>query len=81
MKTKPFNRYSFAELHAAATASGAEQIDIDTLAAWCGEYGNCWNGECFDASLPSEPSGTLQLFPVYSEGDEDDVDIDHYEMR
>lgn len=57
MKTKYYNAYSFAELHAAATASGATQEDIDTLGAWCAEYGDCWNGECYDASAPDEPSG------------------------
>lgn len=65
MNTKPYNRYSFEELLAAATAPGAEQIDIDTLGAWCEAYGSdLWNGEYFDVSANGEPSGSRRLFRV-----------------
>ena len=65
MNTKPYNRYSFEKLLSAATASGAEQIDIDTLGAWCEDYGeSLWNGEYYDVSGDGEPSGSRRLFRV-----------------
>lgn len=82
MKTNKFNRYSFAELLAAATAAGAGQSDIDTLGAWFGEYGGVYfNGEYYDASAPGEPSGTRRLFPVYAEADDGEIEVIGYEFR
>lgn len=59
------NYSSYKELHAAATAPGATQADIDALGEWFSEYGcTFWNGECYDASAADEPTGTLSLYPI-----------------
>lgn len=65
MTTKNYNRHSFEELLAAATDPGVEQIDIDTLGAWCEAYGeSLWTGEYFDVSGDGEPSGSRRLLRV-----------------
>lgn len=64
MKTKNFNRYSYEELRVAATATDADQIDVDTLGAWFEQYGqDHWNGECYDAD-------GISLYPVIEWDDE-----------
>lgn len=82
MRTKNFNEYSYQELYRAATAPGAQQIDIDTLGAWFERYGmlDYWNGVCFNVD------GRLCLYPIYGEGWEDhlddgDIDIIGYDLR
>lgn len=60
------NRYNFSDLLDAAIAFDAPQEAIDALGAWFERYGNrYWNGECYDASLPGEPSGTRELYYLY----------------
>lgn len=71
------NRYSYNELLTAATAPDATQADIDALGGWFSRYGEqYWNGECYDASLPGEPTGTRSLYEVV----EWDVDTDQGEV-
>lgn len=76
MNTKNFNRYSYQGLREAATAPGAEQIDIDTLGAWFNAYGyDYWNGECYDAD-------GIQLYPVVEWDDDlDQGETTGYEIR
>lgn len=76
MNTNPYNRCSYAELRAAATAPGAAQIDIDTLGAWLADYDpSSWNGEYYDAD-------GLRLFPVYDWDEElDQGELTGYEIR
>lgn len=40
--------------------------DMNALGEWFRENdsGMFWNGECYDASLPGEPTGTRSLYPV-----------------
>lgn len=76
MNTHDFNRYSYYELRAKATAPDAEQIDIDTLGEWFAFYGSdYWNGEYYDAD-------GLRLFPVvvWNENTEQG-EIERYEFR
>lgn len=76
MATKPYNRYSYEDLRAAATAEDAQQIDIDTLGAWFHDYGGVyWNGEYYDAD------NGLRLRPVFEWDDElDQGHVVHYEF-
>lgn len=67
----PMNRYNFTELRERATAPNAHQGDVNALGEWFEAYGSeFWNGECYDASLPGEPTGSRSLYPIY--GDEDE---------
>ena len=75
MKTKDFNRYSYAELLSTATAPDAQQIDIDTLGAWFERYDPYWNGEFYDAD--GKP-----LYPIYSDPDDNEnIDIVGYSFE
>lgn len=63
--------YDFLDLANKAISTNAEQ-DIAALAEWCDRYGETlWNGECYDVSLPDEPTGTRSLRPIYGAEDED----------
>lgn len=82
MKTNYYNKYSFMELLEAATAPNAEQIDIDTLGAWCNDYGSdLWNGEKYDVSAPDEPSGTRSLYPVSRIDEYGDAEVLRYSFN
>lgn len=75
MNTKTFGKYDYEDLRAAATAPGAEQIDIDTLGAWFEMYDmSDWNGEYFDAD-------GLRLFPICEEDDDENFTVIGYEFR
>lgn len=66
-------RYDFLELREKALRTNSTE-DLNALGMWFEQYGeSCWNGEFFDASLPEEPSGTLELFPVYGEENDDGI--------
>lgn len=75
MKTNIVDRYSYAELLAAATKPDAAQIDIDTLGAWFSAYGEAyWNGEYYDAD-------GCRIRPVYDWDEETDQgDVVAYEI-
>lgn len=40
--------------------------DLMALGKWFQQHdnGKFWNGECYDASLPEEPTGKRSLYPV-----------------
>ena len=68
------NYYSYEELKAAviADASGA---NVNALGEWFSNYGNdYWNGEYYDAD-------DFRLYPVYTEVDEDELELTGYEIR
>lgn len=59
------NAYSFKDLRAAVDKDPTDE-NLEALALWCETYGNCWNGEEYDVSIPGEePSGSRALRPVY----------------
>lgn len=73
------SRYDFTELATRAINDETPE-NLRALAEWCESYGNCWNGECWDVSLPDEPTGTRSLYPVYEE-QADEIFIIGYELR
>lgn len=75
MKTNYYNRCSYSELLAAATAPAAKQIDVDTLGAWFEQYGNTyWNGEYYDAN-------GVEIWPVYKEVSGDEFELSGYRIK
>ena len=82
MTVNSYNRYSFDELLSKAIAPNAQQSDIDTLGECFADYGaDYWDGECYDASAPDEPSGARKLRPIIEWDDEDECgDILRYEF-
>ena len=70
------NYYSYEELAAKALAPNAAQADIDELGEWFQQYGMMyWNGQCFNIDK------THDLYPVYEENEDGDIDIVCYEVR
>lgn len=60
------NEYSFLELRAAVDADRNNAEAIADLVKWCERFGDCWNGERWDVSIPGkEPSGSVTIKPVY----------------
>lgn len=72
---------NFGELYDAAFGENGRDTDltISELADWCEWYGNCWNGERWDASLGngvSLPDGVTHIYPVYEQWLDDDGEIE-----
>ena len=64
-------RYDFEELCRRAIETESAE-DMAAMGAWFRRYGErYWNGECYNASLPEEPTGTRNLYPVYVEEEDD----------
>lgn len=71
-------QYDFPELLSAATAPDATQVDLNNLGKWFQHYGmEYWNGEYFDV----DGKGTLCLYPINVEVDEDWWYLAGYELR
>lgn len=62
----------YERLLTAAIETENEQL-MNALGEWFQRNGGMfWNGECYDASLPGEPTGTRSLYPIYKYDDEYD---------
>lgn len=66
-------RYDYLELREKALAPDATQEDIKALAEWCIQNWQFWNGEFYDISADGEPSGSLGLYPIYDEKEDEGI--------
>ena len=68
------NYYAYEDLKAAVIADASEE-NVNALGEWFSSYGNdYWNGEYYDAD-------DFRLYPVYTEVNEDELELTDYEIR
>ena len=68
------NYYAYEDLKAAVIADASE-ANVNALGEWFSSYGSgYWNGEYYDAD-------DFRLYPVYTEVNEDELELTGYEIR
>ena len=68
------NYCAYEDLKAAVIADASEE-NINAIGEWFNSYGNdYWNGEYYDAD-------DFRLYPVYTEVNEDELELTGYEIR